>query len=124
MNDFVREAVLNDDGARGVESLASALGWPCYVVDLHGCLDKATLLERCAAVLAFPSWFGHNWDAFFDSLIDLPSARRSGGCVLVFRGVAGLRAAAPEALDTALAIVADAAKVWAGRGVTMRAFVS
>ena len=123
MSEFVQQQPLNADQVRGIELLAAALGWPCYVVDLQGCLDKATLLERCAETLAFPSWFGHNWDAFFDSLVDLPSARRARGCVLVMRHAADLRSAAPEALDTGLAIVGDAAKVWADRGVTMRTFV-
>jgi RNAse (barnase) inhibitor barstar len=123
MNDFVQQVTLTDDQVRGIGLLASALAWPSYVVDLEGCLDKPTLLERCASTFAFPSWFGHNWDAFFDCLVDLPSARRAHGCVVVLSHAAGMRSAAPEALDTAVSILADAAKVWAGRGVTMRTFV-
>jgi hypothetical protein len=34
-----------------------------------------------------------------------------------------MRAHAPEALDTALGILADAAKVWERRGVAMRVFI-
>jgi len=60
MNEFVRDADLTPDTVRGVELLASSLDWPCYVVDLAGCLDKAELLARCADALRFPSWFGHN----------------------------------------------------------------
>jgi RNAse (barnase) inhibitor barstar len=123
MNDFVRQVALTDDNVRGIELLASALAWQTYVVDLAGCMDKPELLERCAATLAFPSWFGHNWDAFFDCLVDLPSARRARGCVIVLSHSQGMRSVAPEALDTAVSILVDAAKVWADRGVTMRTFI-
>jgi hypothetical protein len=123
MIDFVRDADLSDDTVRGVELLASSLDWPCYVVELEGCLDKAELLARCAEALRFPSWFGHNWDAFFDCLIDLASARRARGCVIVLRHAGGLRATSPESFDTARSIFADAAKVWSDRGVALRVFI-
>jgi RNAse (barnase) inhibitor barstar len=123
MTELVRDVELNDDTVRGLELLASSLDWPCYVIEFRGCVDKAQLLERFAEVLRFPSWFGHNWDAYFDCLVDLPGARRSRGCVIVLRRVADLRANAPEAFDTARAILGDAAKVWSDRGVAMRVFV-
>jgi RNAse (barnase) inhibitor barstar len=123
MNEFIRQAELTDGDVRGVELLASALGWPCYVVDLQHCADKVALLEQVAGTLMFPSWFGHNWDAFFDCLVDLASARRASGCVVVLRHVAGLRTHAPEAFDTALSIFGDAAKAWQARGVAMRILV-
>ena len=123
MNDFIRQAALTDGDVRGIELLAAALDWPCYVVDLRDCVDKATLLEQVAGTLMFPSWFGHNWDALFDCLVDLASARRAGGCVVVLRHVDGLRRHAPEVLDTALSIFGDAAKAWQHRNVAMRILV-
>jgi RNAse (barnase) inhibitor barstar len=123
MNEFIRQAVLTDGDVRGIELLASALDWPCYVVDLQDCLTKAALMEQVAGTLMFPSWFGHNWDALFDCLVDLASARRASGCVVVLRHVDGLRQHAPEVLDTALAIFGDAAKAWQPRGVAMRILV-
>lgn len=123
MREFIRQAVLTDGDVRGIELLAAALDWPCYVVDLQDCVDKAALMERVAGTLMFPSWFGHNWDAFFDCLVDLAGARRASGCVIVLRHVAGLQLHAPEVLDTALAICGDAAKAWQSRGVAMRILV-
>ena len=123
MTELMRDVVLTDDTVRGIELLASSLDWPCYVVDLRGCVDKAQLLERCADVLRFPSWCGHTWDAFFDCLIDLASARRARGCVIVLRHAGELQAASPEAFDTARSIFADAEKVWRDRGVALRVFV-
>jgi hypothetical protein len=43
--------------------------------------------------------------------------------VLLLRQASGLQQAAPESLDTALAIVEDAALVWAARGRKFVAFV-
>lgn len=124
MSDSVQQANLTDANVRGIELLAAAVEWPFYIVDLKGCFEKASMLERVAATLMFPSWFGQNWDAFFDCLVDLASARRARGCVIVLLHAGELRAAAPEALDTALSIFADAANVWADRSVTLRVFVS
>jgi RNAse (barnase) inhibitor barstar len=123
MNALVIQAPLNDDHVRGIESLASALHWPCYVVDLADCVEKPALLQRIADTLLFPSWFGHNWDAFFDCLVDLASARRATGCVIILRHAVAMREHAPEALDTALGILEDAARVWERRGVAMRTFI-
>jgi hypothetical protein len=123
MSYSVRTLELSDDTVRGIELLAQSLQRPCYVVDLAGCIDKADLLERTARALAFPPWFGHNWDAWFDCLVDLSWLPRAPGYVIVLRGTAQLRAAVPEALDTALSILGDAAKVWSERGVELRVFV-
>ena len=40
-------------------------------IDLSACTDKRDLLDRFAAALRFPSWFGYNWDAMHDCLTDL-----------------------------------------------------
>lgn len=119
----VRFVTLNDATIAGIEALATAVGLRVYVVDLAGCETKSDLLERAAAALAFPDWFGHNWDAWFDCLTDLGWQPAAAGHVLLLRNAAGLRRAAPEALDTSLAIVEDAARVWSGRGARLLAFV-
>lgn len=103
--------------------LARSLGLDAVRVDLRGCHDKAGLLERTAAALGFPAWFGGNWDALFDCLSDL-GWRPGRGHVLVFENTGGLRRQAPEAFETALAILADAAAAWDERGQPFRAFVA
>ena len=123
MKTYVTHAQLDDDRVRGMATLATALNWPCYVVDLAGCDEKPELLQRVADALLFPSWFGHNWDAFFDCLVDLAAARHAAGCVIVLRNASDMRLHAPEALDTALGILEDAARVWERRGVAMRIFI-
>lgn len=119
----VHQAVLGDERVAGLRTLADALGYTVFEADLAGCHDKAGLLDRLARAMAFPDWFGRNWDAWFDCLTDLGWHAPAPGYVLVLRHALGVHRTAPEALDTALAIVEDAARVWADRGVTMRAFV-
>ena len=119
----VQRVELNDERVAGIRALAAALGYAVFEADLTGCHDKAGLLERLARSMAFPEWFGGNWDAWFDCLSDLGWHAPAAGYVLVVRHALGMHRTAPETLDTALAIVEDAARVWADRGVTLRAFV-
>lgn len=119
----VQHVALSDERVAGLRALAAALGYTVFEADLGGCHDKAGLLERLARAMAFPEWFGGNWDAWFDCLTDLGWHAPAPGYVLVLRHALGAHRTAPEALDTALAIVEDAARVWADRGVTLRAFV-
>jgi RNAse (barnase) inhibitor barstar len=114
---------LTPEAADAVVRLAQSLGLDAVRIDLDGCPDKATFLERTAAALGFPSWFGGNWDAFFDCLADL-SWRPARGHVLVFENTADMRRHAPEALDTAIAILGDAALAWEQRGLPLRVFVA
>ena len=119
----VQRVALDDERVAGMRALAASLGYTVFEADLAGCHDKVGLLARLARALAFPDWFGGNWDAWFDCLTDLGWHAAAPGYVLVLRRALSVHRAAPEALDTALAIVEDAARVWADRGVTLRAFV-
>lgn len=105
-----------------LERLARSLGLATARVDLAGCADKADFLRRCAAALEFPAWFGGNWDAFFDCLADL-GWRPAAGHLLLLEHTGDMRRHAPEALDTAIAILGDAAAAWRERGVPFRAFI-
>lgn len=114
---------LTPEAADAVVRLAQSLGLDAARIDLDGCAEKSEFLERTAAALGFPSWFGGNWDAFFDCLADL-SWRPARGHVLVFENTADMRRHAPEALDTALTILRDAAAAWDERGKAFRAVVA
>jgi len=119
----VQVVALTPEAAAAVTRLAQSLGLDAVRIDLDGCADKGEFLARTAAALEFPAWFGGNWDAFFDCLADL-GWRPSRGHVLVFENTAAMRRHAPEALDTALAILGDAAAAWSERGKAFRAFVA
>ena len=114
---------ITPEAATALERLAVWLGLDAVRVDLSGCGDKAEFLARVAAALDFPAWFGGNWDAFFDCLADL-SWRPARGHVLVFENTADMRRHAPEALDTAITILGDAAVAWDERGKAFRALVA
>ncbi len=82
-------------------------------IDLAGCTGKAELLDRFAAALHFPAWFGHNWDALADLLCDLswlPASPRH----LVLAGQAELQTADPESHATLLEILDDSIAYWSG----------
>jgi len=79
-------------------ALAPGAGLDVVPVSLAGVTDKAALLERFAVALAFPDWFGANWDALEDCLCDL-SWRRGDGHVLVLRGGEALQPAQPDPRD-------------------------
>lgn len=119
----VHEIALTTEATAALCSLAGSLGFEAVRIDLATCSDKASFLERMAEALAFPAWFGQNWDAFFDCLADL-SWRPARGYVLLLEQADTMRRDAPEALDTALAILGDAASAWESRGVPFRVFVS
>jgi RNAse (barnase) inhibitor barstar len=84
-------------------------------IDLSDVADKATLLARLAEALAFPEWFGGNWDALEDCLTDLswrPGARH----VLLIERFAALRAARSDDFGTLLDILETSAAYWGERG--------
>jgi hypothetical protein len=47
-------------------------------IGLGGAAGKAALLERIAGALRFPRWFGGNWDALEDCLMDLSWSNAAG----------------------------------------------
>ncbi|MEU4267662.1 barstar family protein [Streptomyces sp. NPDC026092] len=83
--------------------LAEALHDP-VVLDLHGVVDKAAFMDRCAGALALPRWFGRNWDALADCLTDLPRP-----VALVVTGWQAYATARPSDWETAQDVFATAA---------------
>jgi hypothetical protein len=80
-------------------------------IGLGGAAGKAALLERIAGALRFPRWFGGNWDALEDCLMDL-SWSNAAGHVLLIEGAAALPADDRGILAD---ILASAAQAWAER---------
>ena len=119
----VQVLAISEGTAEALQRFGASLGLDAVRIDLAGCSDKAGLLERTATALAFPDWFGGNWDAFYDCLADL-GWRDAAGWLLVLENTGDLRRHAPEALDTAVAILGDAAEAWQARGRVFRAFVA
>jgi RNAse (barnase) inhibitor barstar len=73
--------------------------------------DKNGFLNAIARALRFPAYFGHNWDAFYDCLLDL-KLDEGTGTLLVLRDASGFARAEPEEFAAAMATLTDAADYW------------
>ena len=71
---------------------------------------KENLFDSLARGLAFPDWFGRNWDALEDVLGDL-SWRKGDGHVVIFRTFPG-----GEDFGILVDVLRTTAEYWAGRG--------
>jgi hypothetical protein len=81
-------------------------------VDLADCAGKHDALARIALALAFPEWFGGNWDALADALGDL-SWLPEGGQLLLFDNAWDWRGRDGEDFAVLLDICGEAAQGWA-----------
>jgi hypothetical protein len=98
--------------AEAMAEAGEALDYHVYRIDLTGCPDKVELMERLAAAMRLPTWFGGTWDALADVLGDL-SWQPAVGYLLLFEQAADLREASPDDFDTLLEILNEAAFRWA-----------
>jgi hypothetical protein len=75
-------------------------------------LSEKNIFAAFAEALAFPDWFGRNWDALEDCLGDL-SWRKADGHVLLIAGFDGV---SRDDLGVLRDVLASSAEFWAGRG--------
>lgn len=102
--------------AEGARRILEPAGWRVLLLDGARIRSKATFLSEAARAFQFPSYFGHNWDAFEESLNDLEWVPAKGYVVLFPH--AGLFAQSPDG-HTALAILSDATRKWKELGTPM-----
>lgn len=99
-------------------SAAEACGYFVFPVDLSRARDKESLLEAIGRDMAFPEWYGRNWDALADCLDDL-GWRPAEGYLVLLQHVDRMQARAASDLITALNIFAEAANAWRERGIPL-----
>ena len=87
--------------------VSAASGFRLTTLDGSGVVDKPGFLARMASALAFPSWFGMNWDALADVLGERWG--NGAGEVLTLDGFSGLARAAPDDWASACAVLGAAA---------------
>lgn len=113
---------LPQKGTDAIAAAARILAYSCVEVDLAEVRDKDGLLTALAKALAFPPWFGHNWDALEDCLADM-SWCEAEGYVLILRHADHLHSEAEGDFLTALRIFADVSATWREAGLPFWAFV-
>lgn len=98
-------------GMREVLAAAETAGLAVIRIDLATASNKKELFERLATALAFPDWFGRNWDALADCLGDL-SWLQADGYLILLDHCDGFRARHGADFATALQVFAAAADAW------------
>lgn len=98
-----------------LESAARDAGLRYARIDAAAVRTKSAFLGLVARTLAFPSWFGRNWDAFEDCLTDL-SWIEQPGLVIVIEGFETYAQADPGGFAILLDIFKTSAEYWRGEG--------
>ena len=93
-----------------------ANGYCVFPVDLRRVRDKEELLDTLAKALAFPEWFGHNYDALYDCLCDM-GWRPAEGYLILLGHCDGIHGRAEQDFITLLDIFNRAAEEWRQQGI-------
>lgn len=111
LKDSSRSGVYRTSRLDAVEEAVRGTGLHYARVELRGRAEKTAILDALAAALAFPRWFGGNWDALEDCLTDF-SWREADGYVIALAGVD----APGDDLGILIDILSSAAAFWAEQG--------
>jgi len=98
-----------------LRAAAKATGVTWFDLDLAGVTSREAFLKCCAARLQLPDYFGHNWNALYECLLDIAGAG-SPGAVVHWRRGAVLAKRAPDVVKTALEVFRESALYWASTG--------
>jgi len=85
-------------------------------VDLAGVRDKNGMLTAIGKALGFPEWFGHNWDALNDCLLDM-GWRPAEGYVTLLDHCDGIHGRAEADFVSLMRSFQSAADEWREQGV-------
>lgn len=86
-----------------------------WTIDGLAANSRGRFFTTLAAALAFPAYFGRNWDAVYDCLTDLACGHGPTAVVLIAGGEQFLDGMGSE-WETASRVFADAAAFWQERG--------
>ena len=100
-----------------VAAEVGAAGWTVRWLPGAAVRDGVAFLAACGRALDFPSWYGQNWDALGDCLVDL-SWLPSPGTALLWPDSVALAEADPAAWRLAFDVFASSAATRAGLGRT------
>lgn len=108
LRDASRSGVYRASRLDAVEDAVRGTGLHYARIELRGRADKAAVLEALSSALAFPDWFGGNWDALEDCLADL-SWHAADGHVIALAGIG----VPGDDLGILIDILASSAAFWA-----------
>lgn len=97
-----------------VIAAAETCAYVVFRIDLSRTRDKEGLLAALGQNMAFPEWFGANWDALADNLGDL-GWRPAAGYLVVLEHSDRINARGHDDFTTALEIFSAAAEEWRER---------
>jgi RNAse (barnase) inhibitor barstar len=109
-------------GVDALRKAARTAGLVWLDMPLAAVTDKTQFLALCKKQMKLPAHFGENWDALADCLRDFEWLK-SKGYVLQLSHGEKFSAAAPDEYRTALAVLAEAATFWKGKGTPFIVFV-
>ena len=90
---------------------AYAAGCLVIRVDLEQARSKSEMLDAIGKGLRFPEWFGHNWDALADCLMDMNWLPATGYVIILDR-CDGIHGRAEKDFVNLLDIFQEAADIW------------
>lgn len=91
---------------------AEAAGWTAVRLDLDGVRSKAGLMGRLGEALLLPEWFGGNWDALADCLIDLSWLPDAAGRLVAVTSWREFADARPRDWEVLVEILEEAVDFW------------
>jgi|YNPBryantNP2012_1023418.scaffolds.fasta_scaffold00146_2 hypothetical protein len=91
--------------ANEIAARADRCGWRFARLEGRQIRSKAAFLEACSRALAFPAYFGRNWDALADCLRDLSWAPAAAGHLVLYEDAGIFAAAAPADFAVALDVL-------------------
>lgn len=94
-----------------LRAAAARAGLTWFDLDLTGVADRDAFLRRCAVVFSLPGYFGRNWDALHECLLDV-AGRGEPGAIVHWRHGAEFARHAPDAVTTAFEVLKGAAAYW------------
>lgn len=92
-----------------IAARAGRYGWRFARLEGREIRSKAAFLDACSRALAFPAYFGRNWDALADCLRDLAWAPATAGHLLLYDDARIFASVAPADCAVALAVLRAAA---------------
>lgn len=95
---------------------AEAAGCLVQHVDLRDIRNRDEALDAIGRNLGFPEWFGHNWEALSDCLLDM-GWRPAEGYVVILEHCDGIHARAEGDFVTLLEAFQNAAGEWREQNV-------